>query len=103
MLVVSNGVLTLSRSLEFSSEYAADPLDEIVSDLYATSVYVEDQVGARPDRLYLAGFGEESKLLLGRLYSELDLTVDVVLEEHPGLFGYLHSVSPSAYTRKVAA
>ena len=103
VLVVSNGVLTLSRSLEFSSEYAADPLDEIVSDLYATSVYVEDQSGARPDRLYLAGFGEESKLLLGRLYSELDLTVDVVLEEYPGLAGYLHSVAPSRKPVKVAA
>jgi type IV pilus assembly protein PilM len=103
VLVVSNGILTLSRSLEFSSEYAADPLDEIVSDLYATSVYVEDQVGARPDRLYLAGFGTESKLLLGRLYSELDLTVDVVLEQYPGLSGYLHSVSPARQPRQVAA
>ncbi len=114
VLVVSNGVLTLSRSLELNSDLqnqdaagnASDPLDEIVSDLYATSVYVEDQAGARPDRLYLAGFGEESKLLLGRLYSELDLTVDVVPEEYPGLAGYLHSVAPSrkpSQPMKVAA
>lgn len=94
VLVVSNGILTLSRSLELNSENTSDPLDEIVSDLYATSVYVEDQAGARPDRLYLAGFGEESKLFLARLSSELDVKVDVVLEEHPGLAGYLHSVAP---------
>jgi type IV pilus assembly protein PilM len=111
VLVVSKGVLTLSRSLELNSELqnqddagnASDPLDEIVSDLYATSVYVEDQAGSRPDRLYLAGFGAESKLFLARLSSELDIKVDVVLEEYPGLAGYLHSVSPSRQPRQVAA
>jgi type IV pilus assembly protein PilM len=103
VLVVSNGILTLARSLEINSENASDPLDEIVSDLYATSVYVEDQAGARPDRLYLAGFGEESKMLLARLYSELDLTVDVVPDEHPGLAGYLHSIDPARQPRQVAA
>jgi type IV pilus assembly protein PilM len=103
VLVVSNGVLTLSRSLELNSENAADPLDEIVSDLYATSVYVEDQAGSRPDRLYLAGFGTESKLFLARLSSELDVKVDVVLEEYPGLSGYLQSVAPARQARQVAA
>jgi len=103
VLVVSNGILTLSRSLELTGDLENDPLDEIVSDLYATSVYVEDQAGAKPDRLYLAGFGEESKALLARLYRELALTVDVVLEEYPGLSGYLHSVAPALHARKVAA
>ena len=75
LLVVGNGVLTLARSLELNqresqnddvlnrevrnNDAAADPLDEIVSNLYATRVYVEDQAGARPDRLYLVGFGDE--------------------------------------------
>jgi len=111
VLVVSNGVLTLSRSLELNSELqnqdaagnASDPLDEIVSDLYATSVYVEDQAGSRPDRLYLAGFGAESKLFLARLSSELDVKVDVVPEEYPGLAGYLQSVAPARQARQVAA
>jgi type IV pilus assembly protein PilM len=103
VLVVSNGILTLSRSLELNSENASDPLDEIVSDLYATSVYVEDQAGARPDRLYLAGFGAESKLFLARLSSELDVKVDLVPEEYPGLAGYLHSVAPTRHARQVAA
>ena len=110
VLVVGNGVLTLARSLELNSESqnsdvrnrevpnsdAANPLDEIVSDLYATRVYVEDQAGARPDRLYLAGFGTESEMFLARLSSELDVQVEVVLEEYPGLSGYLRSLSPAA-------
>jgi len=113
VLVVGNGVLTLSRSLELNSEAqnqdaagnASDPLDEIVSDLYATSVYVEDQAGVKPDRLYFAGFGTESKLFLARLSSELDLRVEVVPEEHPGLAGFLQSLlkAPQAPARKVAA
>ncbi len=105
VLVVGNGILTLSRSLELNSEVAngtADPLDEIVSDLYATRVYVEDQAGTRPDRLYLAGFGTESQMFLARLSKELDVQVEVVPEENPGLAGYLRSLSPSV-ARKVAA
>ena len=116
VLVVGNGALTLSRSLELNSELqnqdaagnSSDPLDEIVSDLYATSVYVEDQAGVRPDRLYLAGFGAESKLFLARLSTELDLRVEVVLEEYPGLAGFLQSVTPARQApakpaKKVAA
>ena len=100
VLVIGNGVLTLARSLELSND-AADPIDEIVSDLYATRVYVEDQAGARPDRLYLAGFGREADRVAVRLSSELDVEVEVVREEYPGLAGYLRSLhSP---IRKVAA
>jgi type IV pilus assembly protein PilM len=99
VLVVGNGVLTLARSLELNSELQntdalTNPLDEIVSDLYATRIYVEDQAGARPDRLYLAGFGAESQMFLARLSSELDVQVEVVIEEHPGLAGYLRSLAP---------
>jgi hypothetical protein len=84
-----------------NTDMLANPLDEIVSDLYATRVYVEDQAGARPDRLYLAGFGAESQLFLSRLSDELDVQVEIVLEEYPGLAGYLRSLTPSRL--KVAA
>jgi len=111
VLVVGNGVLTLARSLELSAlepnsaahgAEAAMPIDEIVSDLYATRVYVEDQSGARPDRLYLAGFGPESSHVAARLSSELDVEVEVVHEEHPGLAGYLRSLTGEP-VRKAAA
>jgi type IV pilus assembly protein PilM len=106
VLVIGNGVLTLARSLELNTEAPGNedgaPLDEIVSDLYATRVYVEDQAGARPDRLYLAGFGSESSRVAARLSTELDVEVEVVTEEHPGLAGYLRSLT-SAPAAKVAA
>ncbi len=107
ILVVGNGVLTLARSLEpdHDSPGNADgpALDEIVSNLYATRVYVEDQAGALPDRLYLAGFGAESSRVAARLSGELDVEVSVVHEEHPGLAGYLRSLTPATRVRKVAA
>lgn len=99
VLVIGNGILTLSRSLELSG---TDAIDEIVSDLYATRVYVEDQAGMKPDRLYLAGFGGDSSRVASRLSSELDVEVDVIREEHPGLAGYLRSLS-SEPAKKVAA
>jgi len=102
VLVVGNGILTLARSLELGGETGEVGMDEIVSDLYATRVYVEDQAGARPDRLYLAGFGADSSTVAARLASELDVEVEVVREEYPGLAGYLRSVSP-ATNAKVAA
>jgi type IV pilus assembly protein PilM len=100
ILVVGNGILTLARSLEPNHEAPGTgdgaPLDEIVSNLYATRVYVEDQFGARPDRLYLAGFGDHSARVAARLAAELDVEIEVVKEEHPGLAGYLRSLAPHA-------
>ena len=106
VLVIGNGVLTLARSLEPSDEGSGDAavsLDDIVSNLYATRIYVEDQAGARPDRLYLVGFGADSSLVAARLTTELDVEVEVVREEHAGLVGYLRSLSPKAKPVKVAA
>ena len=89
VLVIGKGILTLARSLELN---AADSIDEIVSDLYATRIYVEDQAGVKPDRLYLAGFGADSPRVASRLSSELEVAVDVIGEKHPGLAGYLASL-----------
>jgi type IV pilus assembly protein PilM len=105
VLVVGNGILTLTRSLEIGSadaqqsanagKSATDPIDEISADLYSTRIYVEDQTGARPDRLYLAGFGAEAAHAAARLASELDVEVEIVAEENPGLAGYLRSLVPA--------
>lgn len=99
VLVIGNGMLTLARSLELSADAS---LEEIASDLYATRVYVEDQAGTRPDRLYLAGFGSAANRVSSHLTSELDVEVEIVPDQHPGLAGYLRSLSPSA-VKKVAA
>lgn len=98
VLVMGNGILTLARSLELAED-AGDPIDEIASDLYATRVYIEDQAGTKPESLYLAGFGDTADRVATRLGSELDVRTEVLRDHHPGLAGYLRSVS----ARKVAA
>jgi type IV pilus assembly protein PilM len=90
VLALNNGTITLARSLELAE--AADPLDEISADLYPTLVYLEDQTGARPEKIVLAGFGAESRSAATRLASELDIPVESLDEPHPGLAGYLKSL-----------
>ncbi len=104
VLAILNGVLTLARSLELSG-HEADPLEEISADLYPTLVYLEDQTGARPEKLIIAGFASESAAAT-RLSVELDIPVESLDDPHPGLAGYLRSlaVTPAAVTPvKVAA
>jgi type IV pilus assembly protein PilM len=103
VLAVQQGVLTLARSLELTAGADAresDPLTEISADLYPTLVYIEDQTGARPEKLILAGFGSESSACATRLSAELDIPAEVLYQPHPGLEGYLYSLSPA---RKAAA
>jgi hypothetical protein len=54
--------------------------------------YIEDQSGARPEQLYLAGFGSESHSAAARLSTDLEVPVDTLLEDAPGLAGYLASL-----------
>jgi type IV pilus assembly protein PilM len=105
ILVVSNGILTLARSLELASRPDSGPdfLDEVVAGLYATRIYVEDQGDMKPDRLYLAGFGEDTSRTEIRLTAELDMPVEVVQQTDPGLAGYLYSLYPRPTTRTAAA
>ncbi|HVW08330.1 MAG TPA: hypothetical protein VHC90_07090 [Bryobacteraceae bacterium] len=105
VLVVSNGILTLVRSLELAShsDSAVDFLDEIVAGLYATRIYMEDQGDMKPDRLYLAGFGDDTSRAAQRLGAELDLPVEFVQQADPGLAGYLYSLHPGSTARTAAA
>jgi type IV pilus assembly protein PilM len=107
VLAVQNSVLTLARSLELTPG-ESDPLAEVSADLYPTLVYLEDQTGARPERLIVAGFGEEADISATRLSVELDIPVDTIHDRHPGLTGYLKSLAPatshiSSRIRKAAA
>ena len=95
-----NGIL-LIRSLDLDP-HATDPLDEISDDLYPTLAYIEDNTGARPERLLIAGFGDESAAVATRLSVELELPVDAIPEQYPGLAGYL-ALLPAAFPKKVAA
>ena len=57
-LAVKAGAVTIARSIDLAED-SPDPIGEIASDIYPTIAYIEDQTGARPEKLYLAGFGYE--------------------------------------------
>jgi hypothetical protein len=94
ILVVSSGALKLVRSLELS-----DPgLVEIAADLYPTLVYIEDQLGAKAEKLLLAGFGRFGAEARDQFTRELQLPVELIHarvgvagDHNLGLLGYLQS------------
>ncbi len=103
VLALSNGVVTIARSLELADE-GADPLDEISADIYPTLAYIEDQSGgARPEKMFLAGFGADAAASAQRLSLELDLPVEALDAPHPGLAGYLASLAAAPTHKKAAA
>jgi type IV pilus assembly protein PilM len=101
VIALSNGVVTIARSLEIGGE-DTDPLDEIVAAIYPTLAYIEDQNRARPEKLFIAGFGEQTESSSIRLSAELDIPIEPIHEPYPGLAGYLASVTPKS-ARKAAA
>lgn len=108
VIALSDGVVTIARSLELAaaeldSEIEFDPLDEISADIYPTLAYIEDQIGARPEKLFIAGFGPDSETSALRLSVELDLPVEAMLDPYPGLAGYLASIAPAAPVKKAVA
>ncbi len=104
VIAMSNGVVTIARSLEIGSD-DTDPLDEIIAAIYPTLAYIEDQNGSRPEKLFIAGFGDQSESSSIRLTAELDAPVEAVCDTCPGLAGYLASVAPKSNksNKKVAA
>jgi type IV pilus assembly protein PilM len=100
VIALSDGVITIARSLE-TGEGEPDPLDEIVAAIYPTLAYIEDQNGSRPEKLFIAGFGEQSESSSVRLSAELDIPTEAIHDPFPGLAGYLASVAPK--TNKKAA
>jgi type IV pilus assembly protein PilM len=98
VLALAQGILTLARSLELT--HADDVLTEVSADLYPTLIYIEDQTGARPEKLIVAGFGGQSHSSAARLSIELDIPTEAIDNPHPGLEGYLQSLAPA---RKAAA
>jgi type IV pilus assembly protein PilM len=86
IIAMKDGIVTIARSLELAS------LDEVSAALYPTMAYIEDQSGARPEQLYIAGFRGESHSAAARLATDLEVPVDSLLDDAPGLSGYLASL-----------
>jgi type IV pilus assembly protein PilM len=101
VIAQSEGVVTIARTLEMG-DAESDPLDEIVAAIYPTLAYIEDQNGARPAKLFIAGFGGELETSSIRLSVELDIPVEAIPYPYPGLAGYLASVAPQS-VRNAAA
>jgi type IV pilus assembly protein PilM len=99
---MKDGVVTIARSLELAElDAAADPLAEITADIYPTLAYIEDQTGSRPEKLFIAGFGEDSDTSAIRLSVELEIPVESLpgMAAWPGLAGYLVSLAPKSKER----
>jgi type IV pilus assembly protein PilM len=111
-VALQDGVVTIARSLELDAasdpESGIDPLDEITANIYPTLAYIEDQTGARPEKLFIAGFGLDSSVAAERLSIELEIAVEALDDPYPGLAGYLASLAvkvsgPAAHRLKKTA
>lgn len=98
LAVTLGGVLKLFRSIELADRSA----EEIAGHLYPTVAYVEDELEAAPESLWLCGFGADSHPLAQWLESELRVRTSPLLapqgmpgEYDAGLRGYLESVKES--------
>jgi type IV pilus assembly protein PilM len=95
VMVLEHGRLKLVRCLEVH----ANDIAEIGADLYPTFVYVEDNFGAKAERLLLCGFGDRMETARSQFQRELGVEVEPVRsslmtpgENEAGLLGYLMSV-----------
>lgn len=96
VLVTDKGRLRLVRCLELAAVSVAD----VAADLFPTFVFVEDNMGARAEKLLLCGFGPLAEEARQQFASELGIEVDLVRsplgvpgEHDAGLLGYLRSVA----------
>jgi type IV pilus assembly protein PilM len=96
VVVRQKSTVKLVRCLETASQ----ELDDIAAVLYPTFVYIEDNLGAAADSLFLCGFGEHLDAAQRRFHAELGVAVEPLRsalappgEVNAGLLGYLHSVS----------
>jgi type IV pilus assembly protein PilM len=96
VLVRDEGALKLTRCLELPSAALAD----VEAVLAPTFVYVEDNLGGRPEKLMLCGFGARTDDAERRFQEELGVTAEPLRsplaapgENNAGLLGYLRSIA----------
>lgn len=96
VLVREKGTLKLVRCLELPSA----ELHDIAGYLFPTFVYVEDNLGARAEKLFVCGFGANSDTAERHFREELDIEVEQLRspfgtpgEFNAGLLGYLRSIA----------
>jgi type IV pilus assembly protein PilM len=94
--VRDKGQLRLVRCLEVPG----NTFEDIAAVLLPTFAYVEDNLGGRPDKLILCGFGADTDEGVRRFQEELGVEVEplrsplgVPGEHNAGLLGYLRSIA----------
>ncbi len=96
VLVRDKATLKLARCLELSST----ELEDVEAVLVPTFVFVEDNLGGRPEKLMLCGFGARTGEAERRFQQELGVTAEPLRsplappgENNAGLLGYLRSIA----------
>jgi type IV pilus assembly protein PilM len=96
VMVRQKGAVKLVRCLELQGA----ELEDIAAVLLPTFVYVEDNLGARAEKLILCGFGAHTDEAQRRFSEELGVEVDLLRsplgapgESNAGLLGYLRSIA----------
>jgi type IV pilus assembly protein PilM len=94
--VRDKGHLRMLRCLEVPT----NSFDDIAAVLLPTFVYIEDNLGGRPEKLFLCGFGSDSSEAARRFHDELGVEVETLQsplgvpgEHNAGLLGYLRSIA----------
>ena len=95
VLVLDSSVIKLARCVEMD---LGRP-EEIETVLHPTVAYIEDELKAKPQRIWLCGFGSESADCAERWQAEWGVTVEPLRARfgtpganNAGLLGYLESV-----------
>jgi type IV pilus assembly protein PilM len=96
VMVLRGPVLKLARCVELVTATA----DEILSVLYPTVAFIEDELHARPQRLLLCGFGRMADDEASLWQNELGVTVEPLRSRYgmpswtnAGLLGYMESLA----------
>jgi len=95
LMVRDKGAVEMARCVELPSA----ELEDVEAVLIPTFVYVEDNLGARPGKLALCGFGTRTEDAARRFQQELGVETEPLRsplgapgENNAGLLGYLRSI-----------
>jgi type IV pilus assembly protein PilM len=96
VMVRNKGALKLARCVDLPTP----ELEDVAGVLIPTFVYAEDNLGGRPEKLYLCGFGARAEEAARLLEAELGVETELARspmgtpgENNAGLLGYLRSLA----------
>ncbi len=98
LAVIAGGALKLHRMIELT---ATDPA-EVISHLFPTFAYIEDQLSTRPNRVLVCGFGDRTHEVWSEVEREMGVAAEPLRSKYgtpdqynAGLLGYLETAQES--------